>query len=180
MKVVHTIAPFYDENSEALILGSFPSVKSREQGFFYGNEKNRFWKVLSELFGEDEPKTVLEKKSFLKRRRIALYDVVFSCEIEGSSDSKIKNVVPSDIDEILKNAKIKAIFLNGKKAAELFDKYFSVEVPVKVMPSTSPANAAFSKDRLIDNWKELQSYLDRQIKDVTAEKKPKGEIKWQK
>ncbi len=152
MRVVHEIQPFFDENSKMLILGSFPSVKSREEGFFYGNEKNRFWKVLAAVFEEKEPKSVEQKKAFLRKNKIAVYDVIKECEIVGSSDSKIKNEVPSELDEIIKRSKIKKIFLNGKKATELFEKYFDLEIPHVSLPSTSPANAAYSLEKLIKSW----------------------------
>lgn len=152
MRVTHEIAPVFDCYSETLILGSFPSVKSREEGFFYGNEKNRFWKVVSAVFCESEPNTVEEKKAFLLRNKLAVYDVISACDIEGSSDSKIKNVVPSDISDIVKKSSVKRVFLNGKKAAELYEKYFVLQVPHYILPSTSPANAAYSLKRLVECW----------------------------
>ncbi len=152
MRVTHEIAPVFDRYSETLILGSFPSIKSRAEGFFYGNEKNRFWKVVSAVFSESEPKSVEEKKAFLLRNKLAVYDVISACDIEGSSDSKIKNVVPSDISDIVKNSSVKRVFLNGKKAAELYEKYFDLPIPHFVLPSTSPANAAYSLEKLVECW----------------------------
>ena len=156
-KIDHPIPPFYDQDSLILILGSFPSVKSREQGFFYGHRQNRFWPLVSLLFGDPVPETVEEKKAFLKRRRIALFDVIRSCEIEGSSDSSIRNVVPNDLSGILKTAKIRKIFCNGNRSFELYQKYIaSVSGREAIrLPSTSPANAAVSFDRLVNAWKEI-------------------------
>lgn len=155
--VVHPIPPLYDENSRVLILGSFPSVKSREDGFFYGHKQNRFWKVVSSVLGEKTPQTIAEKKSMLIRNRIALWDVIQSCEIVGSSDSSIKNVVPNDIGMILRNAPIEKIFVNGKKAEQMYKKYIEPATDIKatVLPSTSPANAAISLEELKEKWKTI-------------------------
>ena len=114
--IVHPIPPVFDAHSEVLILGSFPSVKSRESGFFYGHPQNRFWKVTAAVFSEETPVTVEEKKAFLLRNHIAVWDVIGSCEIEGSSDATIRDVTVNDLDIILKKADIKAIYVNGKKA----------------------------------------------------------------
>lgn len=152
MRIIHEIEPVFDENSEILILGSFPSIKSREEGFFYGNNKNRFWKVLASIFHESEPRSIDEKKALLFKNKIAVYDVIKECEIEGSSDSKIKNEVPSDLERIIERSRIKKIFLNGKKATELFEKNFDIKIPCYTLPSTSPANAAYSLEKLIENW----------------------------
>ena len=154
--ISHTFLPVYDETSELLILGSFPSVKSREQGFYYGHPQNRFWKVLAAVYGSEVPGTVEEKKSLLLSRHIAIWDVIDSCDIIGSSDSSIKNVIPADIAGILQKTKITRIFANGKTAGNLYKK-FSEErtgIQVTVLPSTSPANAAFSLEKLIQVWKE--------------------------
>ena len=121
--VKHPIEPVFNQNSKILILGSFPSVKSREQMFFYGHPQNRFWRVLAEVFGVNIPQTVDEKREFLLKNGIAVWDVIASCDIEGSSDSTIKNVIPNDIDMILKNAKIEKIFVNGKTALKFYNKY---------------------------------------------------------
>lgn len=147
----HTIDPVYNENSEILILGSFPSVKSRETRFFYGHPQNRFWKVISAIFEERCPETTEEKKAFLLRNRIAVWDVIKSCDIQGSSDSSIKNVTPNDLGVILKNAPIKRIFTNGAAAYKLFKKYNGGTDAV-CLPSTSPANAAKSLEKLIEEW----------------------------
>ena len=150
----HTIEPVYDKNSTVLILGSFPSVKSREQCFFYGHKQNRFWRVTAAVFGEDTPETVADKKAFLLRNHIALWDVIKQCEITGSSDSSIKNAVPNDINRILKAAKIKAVFTNGKTADKYFKKYIEPALNIKAicLPSTSPANAAYDVKRLVNEW----------------------------
>lgn len=154
--VTHTFDPVFDEHSRILILGSFPSVKSRENQFYYGHPMNRFWKVLAGVFEEKAPDTIEEKKVFLLKHNVAVWDVIASCDIEGSSDSSIRNVVPNDMHVILKRAKIETIYTNGGKAHELFLKYCKKETnftPHK-LPSTSPANAAWSLDRLIGAWKD--------------------------
>ncbi len=152
--IVHPIPPLYDDNSKILILGSFPSVKSREQGFFYGHPQNRFWKVTSAVFCEDTPRTIEEKKTFLLRNRIALWDVIGSCDIEGSSDSSIRNVSANDLSVILEHADIRQIYVNGQTAYKYYRKY-SEKVTGRsaiCLPSTSPANAAWSLERLTEAW----------------------------
>ena len=153
--VMHPIAPIYDKHSTILILGSFPSVKSREEGFFYGHKQNRFWKVVSRVFEEEEPKTIEEKKALLLRKHIAVWDVIAGCDIEGSSDSTIKNVRPNDLSTILDNAQIKAIYVNGKTAEKYYKKYIEKTINRKAvcLPSTSPANAAWSIEKLLDTWR---------------------------
>ncbi|MBQ7203893.1 MAG: DNA-deoxyinosine glycosylase [Eubacterium sp.] len=155
MRITHPIEPLYDENSKILILGSFPSVKSREQGFFYGHNQNRFWRVIAGVFGAEVPVTIDEKKAMLLSNGIALYDVICECDIEGSADSTIKNVKPAELDKIFKNANIEKVITNGKKADELYNKYQECKTDIKAicLPSTSPANAAWSLDRLIEEWK---------------------------
>lgn len=153
-KLKHPILPVYDEASQILILGSFPSVKSREQKFFYGHPQNRFWKVLASLTKEEVPGSVEEKKKLLLKNHIAVWDVIASCEINGSSDSSIRNVVANDLSIILKEAKIKKIYTNGTKAYELYKRFtfpLTKIEPIK-LPSTSPANAAYSLERLISMW----------------------------
>ncbi len=153
--VLHPIPPLFDENSRALILGSFPSVKSREVCFFYGHPQNRFWKLIAILFDEEAPETVEEKKNLILRHNLALWDTIHSCTITGSSDSSIKNVVPNDISVILKDSKINRIFCNGTASYNLYNKYIYPYVGIKAvrLPSTSPANAAFSIERLLDSWR---------------------------
>ena len=157
--LVHPIPPLYDKNSKILILGSFPSVKSRETQFFYGHPQNRFWRVVSEILGESCPETVEEKRSMLIKHNIAVWDVIKSCDIEGSSDSTIKNAVPNDLGIILDNADIRRIFVNGKTAYRYFCIY-NKEVNAVCLPSTSPANAAFSWERLIKEWSIIKDYLN--------------------
>lgn len=153
--IKHPFPPLYDENSEILILGSFPSVKSREQMFFYGHRQNRFWKVLSTVFGKSCPETIEEKKTFLLSNHIALWDVIASCEITGSSDSSIKNAAANDLSPILSGADIKQIFVNGKTAEKYYNKYTKpvIKREAVCLPSTSPANAAWNLERLTEAWK---------------------------
>ena len=155
--IIHPIPPFYDKNSIILILGSFPSVKSREQMFFYGHPQNRFWKVTASVFGVDAPETIPEKKAFLKKHHIAMWDVIGSCDIEGSSDASIRNVVANDLNEILNTADIKAIYVNGKTALKYYRKYTEPVLgrPAVCLPSTSPANAAWNMERLVEAWKKI-------------------------
>ena len=154
--VLHEIAPVYNEDSKILILGSFPSVKSRESGFFYGHPQNRFWKVLAGILEVTVPVTIEEKKEMLLEHRIAVWDVIASCRITGSSDSSIKDVVPNDFEKILSTAKIERICANGATAWKLYENYVkqSTGMDAVKLPSTSPANAAWSLERLIECWKE--------------------------
>ncbi len=151
---VHPIPPLFDKDSRILILGSFPSVKSREARFFYGHPQNRFWKVAAAVFGEAVPVTVEEKKAFLLRNRVAVWDVIRSCDIEGSSDASIKNAVPNDLGVILEQADIRRIFVNGKTAFRYYQKYTREMTgrDAVCLPSTSPANAAWSLERLTQAW----------------------------
>ena len=150
-EIKYGFKPFYDENSILLILGSFPSVKSRQVEFYYGNRQNRFWKTVCGFFGEDVPLSIDGKKDFLKRRKIALWDVVTECEIVGSQDSKIKNFKVADIKKLLQNSKINYIILNGSKAAKIFTQNFGdIEVPFKRLQSTSPANTRFVEEEWFD------------------------------
>ena len=159
MHLTHTLPIFINEDSEILILGSFPSVKSREVMFYYGHPQNRFFRVLGSLFNEDAPETVADRKAFLKRHKIALYDVIEECDIEGSSDSSIRNVKPIDISSILRKYKnIKVIGITGNTAKYYFDKYLLDKVgniKVVYLPSTSPANAKMNLDTLVDKYKEI-------------------------
>lgn len=153
--VIHQIKPIFNSSSEILILGSFPSVKSREGQFFYHHPQNRFWKVLSAIFQETVPETIEQKKIFLLKNHIAVWDVIASCDIQGSSDSSIKNAVPNDFSNILNTAPIRQIYTNGGTAYNLYTKYCesSTNRPAIKLPSTSPANASFSLARLIQEWK---------------------------
>ena len=156
--IVHPIPPVYDENSRVLILGSFPSVKSREAQFFYGHPQNRFWKLVATIFEDELPQTIEEKRVFLLKHSIAVWDVIKSCDITGSSDASIKNVVPNDLSIILENANIKEIFVNGKTAYKYYEKYTkpSINREAVCLPSTSPANAAWNFERLINEWKVIK------------------------
>ena len=149
--VEHTFGPVYDSDSRILILGSVPSFKSREINFYYGHRNNRFWKILGMLFNEE----IEDKKSFLLKHHIALFDVIESCDIIGSSDASIQNVKPNDLSIILNNSKVEKIFLNGAKAYELYKKYDEDKYAIEAvkLPSTSPANAAYSLDDLYKEWK---------------------------
>ena len=152
--IVHSFEPVYDKASEILILGTLPSVKSRENNFYYGHKQNRFWKVLATLLKEPVPDTIEEKKAMLLTHHIAVWDVIQSCDIKGSSDSSIKNVQPTDIGMILEKTNITRIYANGNKAGQLYKRY---QFPVTgreatVLPSTSPANAAWSLERLCEAW----------------------------
>lgn len=151
----HEFDPVYDRNSEILILGTLPSVKSREQRFYYGHKQNRFWKVIATLYGEAVPVTIEEKKKILLRHHIALFDVIAECDIAGSSDSTIRNVVPTDLSAILKQAPVRKIFANGNKAYDLYMKYSYEKTGMEAgrLPSTSPANAAYQMERLLQSWK---------------------------
>jgi len=155
MKMIkHPFPPLYNKDSRVLILGSFPSVKSREQMFFYGHPQNRFWKVVSTVFQCDMPETIEEKKQLLLENGIALWDVIASCEITGSSDSSIRNVIVNDISRILNEADIRQIFVNGKTAEKYFKKYTKAQInrDAVCLPSTSPANAAWSVEQLVEKW----------------------------
>jgi hypoxanthine-DNA glycosylase len=153
-RVVHPIEPIYDSNSRILILGSFPSVKSREEGFFYGHPQNRFWRVIAAVFEDEVPANVPQKRDFLLRNRVALWDVIASCEITGSSDASIRNVQVNDLSRILNTADIRNIYVNGKTAEKLFKKNIKA-YNATVLPSTSPANAAWSLERLTEEWRRL-------------------------
>ena len=148
----------FDQNSKVLILGSFPSVKSREVQFFYGHPQNRFWRVLAAVFDCEVPATVEEKRAFLLRHGIALWDVIASCEIAGSSDASIKNVSVNDVNRILSYAQIQTIFVNGKIAEKYYNRYLKPVLHREsvCLPSTSPANATWSVEHLIDAWRSVR------------------------
>lgn len=153
----HPIPPVFDARSEILILGSFPSVKSREYGFFYGHPSNRFWKVMKEVLRwPSEPKSIEEKKTYLLESHVALWDVIASCEVTGSSDASIRNAVPNDLRPILETGRIKAVFCNGSTAYTLYMKtiYPSPGILPVRLPSTSPANASFRLEKLTEVWRE--------------------------
>ena len=156
--ICHPFPPLYDGNSKILVLGSFPSVKSREQLFFYGHPQNRFWRVTAAVFGAETPKTIPEKKAFLLSHGIALWDVIASCEITGSADSSIKNAVAKDLSPIFAEAAIKHIFVNGQTAKRFYDRYTKPVIgrEAAVLPSTSPANAAWTFEKLVTAWQVLR------------------------
>ena len=160
--ITHPISPIYDNSSKILILGSFPSVKSREQAFYYGHPQNRFWKVMSCVCNTAEATTIAEKTALLLDNNIAVWDVIHSCDIVGSADSTIKNVVPNDLREILCSADIKQIFVNGKTAEKLYNQYIqpTIKRSYICLPSTSPANARWNVDTLSEYWgKYLKEYI---------------------
>ncbi len=160
--IVHPLAPFYDEDSRILVLGSFPSVKTREMGFFYGHPQNRFWKVMAAVFEDHFPETVEERRAFLKRHHVAAYDVIYSCDIVGSSDASIKNVTPTDLRPVLETADIRQIFVNGKTAEKMYRKYTEPLLgrTAVCLPSTSPANAAWSLEKLTEAWKVIAAFTE--------------------
>lgn len=163
MKVNHILLPLYDENSKILILGTIPSPKSREIGFYYGHPQNRFWKIIAEILKENFPETKDEKIKLLLKHNIALWDVLESCEIEGASDSTIKNPKPNDLNKIIKKSKIKTIFVTGKKAESLYKKLCEkdTKIPCIYLPSTSPANCAIKYQTLKEKYNIINEYLKK-------------------
>lgn len=159
--MIHNIDPVYDSNSKILILGSFPSVKSREQQFFYGHKQNRFWRVMAQVLGCSVPEDITQKRDMLLTYHVAVWDVIASCEITGSSDASIHDVRPNDLSQILSQADIRAIYANGSKAYQLYQKYiYPVNGrEVKLLPSTSPANAGYSLERLVEAWSVIRKTL---------------------
>ncbi len=162
MPISHPIPPLYDAESRILILGSFPSVKSREACFFYAHPQNRFWRVLSALFNEEVPMTTAERRDFLHQHHVAVWDTVAACDIRGSSDASMKNAVPNDLLPILATSPIRAVFCNGATSYKLYTLYQGKTIPLPVfpLPSTSPANAAKNLDALIDAWRVILPYLN--------------------
>jgi hypoxanthine-DNA glycosylase len=160
-RIYHPFGPLYNENSKVLILGSFPSVKSREQEFFYGHPQNRFWKVIAALLDKDVPHTIDEKKALILDNGLALWDSIGSCEITGSSDASIRNAEPNDLRIITENCDIRAIYCNGKKSLEVYNRYIEPMLgrQAEALPSTSPANAAWNLDRLTEAWSVITSHL---------------------
>lgn len=159
-RVTHPFAPIYNRESKILVLGSFPSVKSREGEFYYHHPQNRFWKVISALFEEKVPNSIEEKKNLLLQHHIAVWDVVKSCEITDSADSSIRDVRPNDLSKILADADIQVIIANGATAQRLYLKYIFPETGRETvkMPSTSPANAGYSLNKLIDAWSGIRQF----------------------
>lgn len=150
----HPFLPIFDEHSRILILGSFPSARSREEGFYYGHPQNRFWKVISAVFDEGVPLTVDEKREFLLKNGIALWDVIASCDVEGSADSNIRQAIANDFSEIFARSRIQQVYTNGKLAHRLYKTYVGDDAVY--LPSTSPANAAWRLERLIDAWRVIR------------------------
>ncbi len=161
MHIVHPFGPLFDEQSEILILGSLPSLKSREQNFFYGHPHNRFWPLLAALFGEPAPTTVEEKRALALRRHVALWDVIGSCDIVGSSDSSIRGVVPTDLRPVLRGSRVRRIFCNGAVSGRYFRQYQAKTLGMEatVLPSTSPANAAWTMEKLLRAWSVITEEL---------------------
>ncbi len=153
-RLEHGFGPFYDGKSEILILGSFPSAKSREASFYYAHPQNRFWRVLAACFDDDVPRSLEGKHDFLRMHRLALWDVVESCEIKGSSDASIRDVVPADVPRVCGEAPIRRVILNGRTAERYFYRCFpGFALPAVTAPSTSPANAVWTFDRLLEAWR---------------------------
>ena len=157
--ISHGFEPVFDEHSRVLVLGSFPSVLSRENRFYYGNPRNRFWCVMADVLGGREPATddIAAKRAMLLRHGIALWDVIESCDVRGSSDASIRNVVPADVARITAVAPVRAVLCNGGTAARLYRRWLEpvTELPAQTLPSTSPANAAWSAERLTERWCEV-------------------------
>ena len=155
----HPFPPLYNERSRILILGSFPSIKSREQMFFYGHPQNRFWKVMAAVFEMPVPETIEEKRAFLLAHGVAVWDTIASCDITGSSDSSIRNVIPNDLTPILSAAHIERIYVNGKTSEKYYNKYIRDVIGREAvcLPSTSPANAAWSLQRLVQAWQVIRT-----------------------
>lgn len=160
-RIAHTFDPIFDSESRILVLGTMPSPKSREFGFYYSHPRNRFWPVLAKIFGEEVPKTPDERKNFALRNKIALWDVLKECDIEGASDSSIKNAVPNDINIIFEKADIKAVFTTGATAAKFYKKFIEPEskIPAIALPSTSPANAKVKFEKLVEEYKIILTFL---------------------
>jgi len=158
-RILHPIPPLYDRNSTVLILGSFPSVRSRAEGFYYGHPQNRFWNVLASVYGKEEPRGIEDKKQFLLSHGVALWDVIASCEITGSADSSIRNAVPNDIGRILSAAPIRHLFVNGHTAEALYRRWILPQNGREAicLPSTSPANAAWTAERLRAAWSVIRN-----------------------
>ena len=159
--ITHTLEPLYNSESKILILGSFPSVKTREYGFFYGHPQNRFWPVMEKLFNVELSRDIDERRGFLLSHGIAVFDSIYECDIIGSSDASIKNVKPSNLVEIINTADIKQVFCNGGTSYKYYKKYHAKELNLKgvKLPSTSPANARYRLDDLLKEWSEILKYL---------------------
>lgn len=159
VRIEHPIPPTFDAESRILILGSFPSVRSREMGYYYGHPQNRFWRVMAALFSESVPETAAARRAFLLRNHVAAWDVIASCTITGSSDSSIRDVVPNDLRPILAGSRVEKIFCNGTTSYTLYHRHTEplLGIPAVKLPSTSPANAAWSLDKLTEAWRRILS-----------------------
>lgn len=159
--IIHSIAPIYDAHSKVLLLGTVPSPKSRETGFFYGHPQNRFWRVMQTVLGESAVETISQKRRMLLENGVALWDVLHACTIEGASDASIRDAVPNDLGMIFNTAKIKAVFTTGTKAGALYKRYQQplTGIPAVTLPSTSPANCAWSFDALVEKYSQILSYI---------------------
>lgn len=160
-KVFHELPPVFDRDSRILVLGTIPSPKSREQGFYYGHPRNRFWKMMSLVFEEPMPETVAERHAMALRNHVALWDVLASCTIRGAEDASIRDAVPNDIRLILSQADIRAVFTTGSRAGALYRKYCEpvCGVPCIGLPSTSPANCRMKDDELLSYYKQMKEYV---------------------
>lgn len=161
-RIIHEFEPVFNKKSRVLVLGTIPSPKSREQGFYYGHPRNRFWKILSQVLEEPIPVTIDDKKDMLLRRRIAVWDVLAGCDIQGAADASIKNPIPNDMNRILKQAKIRAVFTTGSKAALLYRKYCEpvCHFPCTLLPSTSPANCRLSDEELTRHYMQIREFVE--------------------
>ena len=157
----HNLEPIYDKNSKVLLLGSFPSPKSRGQGFYYAHPQNKMWKVLAKVCDAEVPQEIEEKKSLLLEHHIAMWDVLESCEIEGASDLSIKNGKPNDLTHIIAESNIKVIFTVGSKATQYYKRYCEkiYDLPYYQLPSTSPANASMNVEKLAEKFSEIKKYI---------------------
>ena len=155
--IIHPLEPVYNADSRLLILGSFPSVKTRQYGFYYGNPLNRFWPLLATLFHECTPETIAERYTFLLRHHIAMYDSIYQCDIAGSSDATIRHVIPSDLQPLFAAAPIHRVYFNGATAYRYYQRYHAQKtgIPGVKLPSTSPANARYRLDDLVEAWKAI-------------------------
>ncbi|MCD8221241.1 MAG: DNA-deoxyinosine glycosylase [Clostridiales bacterium] len=160
--VFHEFGPVYDETSRVLVLGTIPSPKSREQGFYYGHPRNRFWKILSAVWEEEEPVTVEDRRAFVLRHHIALWDVLASCRIRGASDASIRDAVPNDLKQVIQAAPIRAVFCTGTRAMDLYNRYCRASVGLDGirLPSTSPANCAVSEAKLMEAYRMIRQYTE--------------------
>ena len=158
-RVSHEFPPVYDKNSRVLILGTMPSPKSREQGFYYMHPQNRFWKILCAVLGTEIPRDIEGRRALCLSRGIALWDVLASCEINGASDSSIRNAVPNDLRKILAECEICAVFTTGKKAHELYSRFFADCIPDTCLPSTSPANRTIAEPEMLEQYRQILAYL---------------------